>query len=319
MKRILLFAAACTLTLALSGSTLAQDVCEADADWKPTPANDFDNCRALWEGIGTPAYASRDIDFTPVCHTRYVVSHNNVNKTPDWVMERLTKAQVSGTGKRPKIKFKYDENLCPSARAVDKDYAGSKFDRGHQAPSDDFNQDVDWMIESFILSNIVPQVGPGFNQHIWKEFEELVRKLAIDRGEIYVITGPINREDDRPLTISKDNNPCRNEIKFELPKKAAICDANDKNPKAACDNGVAVPIGLYKIIYDPKSRRANAYIMPNIDHRPFDTTKDPLDYLKRFRTSVRVVEQYTGLQFLRAIPKRDRKAQIEECVATMLH
>ena len=47
--------------------------------------------------------------------------------------------------------------------------------------------------------------------------------------------------------------------------------------------------------------------------------KDPLEYLKRYRVAVRTVEQYTGLQFLRAIPKRDRKAQIEECVATMWH
>jgi hypothetical protein len=31
------------------------------------------------------------------------------------------------------------------------------------------------------------------------------------------------------------------------------------------------------------------------------------------------VEQFTGLQFLRDIPKRDRKAQVEECVATMWH
>jgi endonuclease G len=319
MRQISRLAVVCGLALALAGPARADDVCEADAGWTPGPANDFETCRTLWEGIGTPVYAGKDVDFTPVCHTRYALSHNNPNKMPDWVIERLTKEQVSGSGKRPKMKFRAEENICPSARAVDKDYAGSKFDRGHQAPSEDFNESVDLMVESFILSNIVPQVGPGFNQHIWAKFEDLVRDLTRERGELYVITGPINRDEDRPLTIAADGNPCRNEIKFEPPKKTAICDANDKNLKATCENGVTVPIGMFKIIYDPRNKRANAYIMPNIDHRPLDKSRDPLAYLKKYRVAVRTVEQYTGLQFLHAIPKRERKAQIEECVATMVH
>ena len=82
---------------------------------------------------------------------------------------------------------------------------------------------------------------------------------------------------------------------------------------------MAIPLGLYKVIYDAKNKRANAYILPNIDHRKLDKSKDPLEYLKRYRVAVRTVEQFTGLQFLRDIPKRDRKAQVEECVATMWH
>jgi endonuclease G len=310
--------------LAISGPATADetdDVCQADPEWKAGPANDFETCRKLWEDIGTPVNGNDDADTTPVCHSAYVLSHNNVNKTPDWVMERLTRAQVTGKEKRPKLKFTYDENICKPARAIDKQYAGSGFDRGHQAPSADFNSSIELMKESFILSNIVPQVGAGFNRHIWKEFEDLVRKLTTDRGELYVITGPINPDENGNVTsITRDKNPCRNAIKLEPQKKAAICDANDKNKKAECgQDGVLVPAALYKIIYDPKLKRANAYVLPNLDHRALDDTNDPLEYLKRYRTSVRVVEQLTGLRFLQGIPKRARKAQVEECVATMMH
>ena len=286
-------------------------------NFTPTAANDFKTCRKLWEPIGTPLYASEDGDTTPVCHEAYVLSHNNVNKTPDWVLERLNKSNFEGGNDRPKIKFQPEQFVCEEARAVDKQYANSKMDRGHQAPSADFASNLELMKESFTLSNAVPQQGEGFNRHIWKEFEDLVRKLAEDRGEIFVITGPINRDDGDELTIKADANPCKNEIKLEGPPgRTEICG---KDKKCGEGKGVAIPLALFKVIYDPKNKRANAYILPNIDHRKLDKSKDPLEYLKRFRVAVRTVEQFTGLQFLRAIPARDRKAQVQECVATMLH
>lgn len=38
---------------------------------------------------------------------------------------------------------------------------------------------------------MVPQVGKGMNQGIWKDLEEKVRRWALDRGELYIYTGPI--------------------------------------------------------------------------------------------------------------------------------
>ncbi len=65
---------------------------------------------------------------------------------------------------------------------MDKDYAISKFDRGHQAPSDDFKADKEWMVESFFLSNIVPQIGAGFNRDHLKNFETMcARSCAAGR------------------------------------------------------------------------------------------------------------------------------------------
>jgi len=303
--------------LSIGSAAMAQ---QDEADFQPGPQNNPDSCSQLWQGIGLPEYGDTDRDATIVCHSRYVLSHSNEDKTPDWVIERLTRAQVSGKNRRPKVKFQSEELVRPAARALDKDYAGSKFDRGHQAPSEDFNADADWMVESFILSNIVPQVGRGFNQGIWKDLEALVRKLAVDRGEIYVITGPIYRDaDGRALPISRDANPCRKTIVFAPPQKTAICDANDKNVRAVCEAGVTVPVGLYKIIYDPRRVRANAYILPNLDHRLTQKKTDSLEYLERFRTSVHVVEDQTGLRFLLALDERTRRPQINQCVATMLH
>jgi len=188
------------------------------------------------------------------------------------------------------MKFQTEPDIDPSKASVDADYRNSKFDRGHQAPSADFSGDADWMVESFFLSNIVPQVGAGFNRDIWKQFEDNVREVASNRGELYVITGPLWRDNDSSaqVTIKSDINLCHNTIVIDPPKKEAICGA-----AAKCDGGVEVPIALFKIIYDPKMKRANAFIMPNIDHRKAAKTADPVEYLKKFQTTVQVVEKFT--------------------------
>src|SRR5687768_16333200 len=111
------------LGLALLGLTLCQsaraEVCE---DFEPKPENDPEACRALWEKIGLPV-SGDDTDATIVCHTRFVLLHNNENKTPAWVIEPLNKKQVSGKNTRPEgKKFASERSVCPSAQAKDKDY-----------------------------------------------------------------------------------------------------------------------------------------------------------------------------------------------------
>lgn len=301
----------------LIGGAQAQDAFTLGRENNPA------TCSALWQKIGLPKYQSTDRDrstaSTIVCHTRYVLSHNNPAKIPDWVLEHLTAAQVSGSNSRPQIPFKPDELLPPDARAVDDDYRGNPFgyDRGHQAPSDDFSQDEDWMKETFLFSNIVPQEGKGFNQGIWKKLEEHVRKLAVDRKELYVITGPVDPDQrGRTLTIKADANACGNEIALAPLPETAICGKN-KNDK--CPAGVTVPIAMFKIIYDPGMKRANAYLLPNIDHRPNLKNTDTLAYLKQFRVTVNTVEQFTGIQFLTNLSTRDRRLQVDQCAAMMFH
>jgi endonuclease G, mitochondrial len=87
---------------------------------------------------------------------------------------------------------------------------------------------------------MVPQVGKGMNQGIWKDLEEKVRTWAIARGELFIFTGPVY-EGGAKETIGK--------------------------------NGVAVPSHLYKIIYDPSKREAVAFLMPNEPLKPPDMPK----------------------------------------------
>ena len=163
-----------------------------------------------------------------LCRKGYLLAHDPYCLSPIWVAEHLTSQKASGTLTR-KDSFKADPDLKKGERAELTDYKGSGYDRGHMAPSGDMAWDADAMQESFYLSNMVPQ-NPNMNEQIWKNLEDKIRQWAIDRGELYIYTGPIYDADEVD-TIG--------------------------------DNQVCIPTRIYKIVYDPNRVDAITFIMPN--------------------------------------------------------
>ncbi|MBS9478618.1 DNA/RNA non-specific endonuclease [Ancylobacter radicis] len=286
------------------------------------PANDPLTCRAIWQSVGLPDPAADDgREITTVCHIGYITGHNNANKTPDWVVERITAETASQEFTRPDVSFKEETALPPGRQgAVNADYADSGMDRGHQAASADFSGDREAMIDTFFYSNAVPQSGRGFNQQIWRELEDLVQHLARERGEVVVITGPVNLE-EKGIRLPAEADACGNAVELTRPARTSICDANDTDPSVPCGAGAGavVPAALYKIIYDPALQRVNAYVMPNIDHRPGRKKVKALTYLSGFRVGVSTVEALTGLRFFTAPGEMSGRSLRETCPATMLH
>jgi endonuclease G len=65
---------------------------------------------------------------------------------------------------RSKSAFKEDTDIPTLFRALLKDYSGSGYDRGHQAPAADATFTQEAMDQTFLLTNMAPQVGIGFNR-----------------------------------------------------------------------------------------------------------------------------------------------------------
>lgn len=290
-----------------------------------SPAADTSACDFLWKDVGEPV-SNKDErfgDYVEICKPEFLVRHNNTTRTPDWVIERLTEDIVTGTNKRPRVKFAPDPAVPEGKSAVDTDYARSLYARGHQAASADFKSNLDWMKQTFVFSNAVPQEGPGFNSSIWSQFEDMVRDLAVSRGEIIVITGPVYQDPHgKDIIIPESQNPCGREIVLPALKRKAVCGGKTgKGPTLDCsgEEGVAIPAGLFKIIVDPDIGRVNAYLLPNIDHpsrRERGTTSE--EYLKTFRVSVLNIEDRTGYKFLPDYDRHERRSQKESCPATMV-
>lgn len=76
-------------------------------------------------------------------------------------------------------------------RATNKDYKHSGFDRGHLAAAGNHKASQELVKQTFVLSNIAPQVGKGFNRDAWNNLEKYVRKKAKKNKNVYVCSGPL--------------------------------------------------------------------------------------------------------------------------------
>jgi endonuclease G len=240
----------------------------------PAAADPLGDCKDMFAFTGIPLHDSGGEYQRPLCRTGYVLSYNAWQRVPDWVLEVLTPERLDGDAVR-KDNFHEDEELPESERATLGDYKGSTFDRGHMAPAADMAWDQEAMDESFLLSNMAPQVGTGFNRGIWKYLEEYVRDLAAARGKIVVITGPVYGDSGN-----------------------AISNGRKVKRAAGGETGVAVPEEFYKIVYDPQRKRAIAFRLPN---RKFPDR----EYGKHIVT-IREIEDETGIEFFPKLSKRDR-------------
>jgi len=112
-----------------------------------------------------------------------------------WVAYSLTPFDVSNQVGRVGA-FRQDDDLREGA-ADPKAYRGAGYDRGHMAPSQDMQYDLEVSRQSFWMGNILPQT-PRLNRGRWKALEgEIHRKVVPNaKGEVsarrvYVLAGPV--------------------------------------------------------------------------------------------------------------------------------
>lgn len=163
-----------------------------------------------------------------LCRDGYAVGYNYDTKNADWVAYHVTAESVNITNKRSNS-FKEDTEMPDYARSTLADYKGSGYDRGHLAPSATMDFTRESMKQSFLMSNMSPQL-PGFNRVGWRVLEEHVRDLANEYNELYVVTGPIYEGNEGTI-----------------------------------GNGVVIPSAFYKVILDPSFDEAIAFIVPHRD------------------------------------------------------
>lgn len=205
----------------------------------------------------------------------YVLSHNNWLKIPNWVAYRVSTATIRGTAERQND-FRSDPELKPWQRAEPADYKKSGYDQGHMAPAAAMKWSPHAMSESFLLSNMVPQVGVGFNRGTWRILEDKMRQWAVERGGGYVIVGPAFYDSDGD-----------GYMKFRLIGKSKV----------------AVPTHCFMILVtkdkDGKLETI-AFLLPNQKLKDSELEQDIV--------SIHDIERLTGLDFLNRLPDDEQDA-----------
>lgn len=101
--------------------------------------------------------------------------------------------------------FRADMRIPYRFRASLDAYVGKGFDRGHLAASANHSLGELANSETFLLSNMSPQV-PAFNRGIWRELEDAIRKLDDQPAilETFVLTCPVFYFDKPVTTIGSE-------------------------------------------------------------------------------------------------------------------
>jgi endonuclease G, mitochondrial len=229
-----------------------------------------------------------------VRHPFIVGRYNCTQRYPIVISHLIENPEGLGDGvERYKGNFITDDTLNNEkcVAPVHEDYDDSGYDRGHLAAANDFaGYGEVAMKQSFLTSNIAPQVGSGFNRDLWLNLEEATRYWLRTRSKLLIMTG----------VVANASPPVERIGVHEL----------------------IVPTYFFKIIVDVSSSTgqppAIAFLMKNIDHSDVDygPVDDNLTNIQRHMVAIDTIEQMTGIDFFSNLPD-DKEAAFEKVVWKM--
>lgn len=156
----------------------------------------------------------------------YALRHANLDKIPLWVCEHIEAGELADHTPHDGSWAADPELVASKApHAVDGDYKGSGYDRGHMSPNANF-KDKTLRGQTYFFSNAVPQNGM-LNGGLWAKLEKQARAWSKSSTDgVWVVTGPL----------------------FWDPLEEDAATANGDVPYSVIGDGVAVPTHVYKVL-----------------------------------------------------------------------
>lgn len=221
-------------------------------------------------------------------HQEFISCYDRSTRNPYWVIEHITKESLrraEGVDRKRSI-FKEDESIPLKFRARLRDYFRSGYDRGHNAPAADAKYSQTAMDETFLLTNMSPQVGDGFNRDYWAHLEDFCRRLTSTYDDVRIMTGPLY-----------------------LPKKCEDDKFRVTYEVVGSPPNIAVPTHFFKLVVGEKKGDEKiavaAFVLPN-DVISNDTP------LTNFQVPVDALERSAGLELMQKVPFFNRKELCKE-------
>lgn len=243
---------------------------------KSLPPMSAEQAAQIFLALGNPSNATNSTsnqDNYLIVNPAYALSYNSTRGTANWVSWRIAESDLGTTDRQNN--FRPDTSLPKNfTRVTPADYTGSGFDRGHLCPSADRSASEETNSLTFLMTNMIPQTG-DLNRNVWENFESYSRGL-VKKGKVdlYVVAGVYGE-------------------KGKLKKKVVV-------PSNCWKIIVAVPQGASISAIDGNTHVV-AVDMPN-------KTGIAKDDWRKYRTTVRLIEQRTGYNFLSNLPQNVQDA-----------
>ncbi|MEO7507841.1 MAG: DNA/RNA non-specific endonuclease, partial [Pyrinomonadaceae bacterium] len=233
--------------------------------------------------LGNPSAATPDAKNTVnllLVNQAFALSYNRDRGAPNWVSWRVTPADLGEL--RRSDDFRPDNRL-PNGwpQTLPTDYIRSGYTRGHMCPAGDRSADRASNSATFLMTNIVPQTDDS-NQGVWQSMEVYSRMLVRRGATVYIIAGAYGE-------------------------------------KGRIRNRVTIPTNIWKVVVVvPRGEEITDRLSPNtrviaINTPNIDGVHD--DDWRKYATTVRAIEQATGLDLLSRITREDQD-RVETKVGT---
>ena len=207
----------------------------------------------------------------------YTVFYDTEMMAPLWTAYPLNSSHMGNTERpkdwyyNPDIDEKFQIKVCDGSYTA---YSG--YSRGHMCPNASRDGNRTMQLQTFYVTNQVPQVQDSFNSGIWSTLEGEVQKLA-NKEEIFVTTG---------VSFHKGN---------ETPQIQYI------SPKKHPDQQVPIPPYFYKLVLRVKYVAASVTDASCIAFW-FENRAYIQDKFHNHSCSVDQVEEWTGFDFFVNLP-----------------
>jgi endonuclease G len=220
---------------------------------------------------GAPA---QSVDEVRLIQANYVADYDKKLRVPLWTAEHVVAADLD-----PKIPrrdcFRGDPRLDSADSAQRADYDEPLYDQGHMAPFADQRYSTVAGFNSFVMTNMTPQICE-LNRGIWQILEEISRRWATERGDLYVFAGSV---------FDRDGDGRRD------PDSAALHMLSRNGGQR-----VAVPSAFYKVVAFKRTDggvEALSFLLPHDRSNPVGDAA--VTYLKAHITTLAALEKLTGL------------------------
>ncbi|XP_027195352.2 endonuclease G, mitochondrial-like [Dermatophagoides pteronyssinus] len=212
-------------------------------------------------------------------YKNFLLSYDRRNRVANWVLEYITNNDlISDDYNRQGIEFREDQSFHHYFRSTNHDYKGSGYDRGHLAAAGNYRSNPEHIKETYVLSNIAPQIGRGFNRDKWNDLEKYCRRKVreLKSSGIWICTGPLY-----------------------LPQKDTTSGKHFINYEVIGHNHVAVPTHFFKVLLYPNNNGQwfmECFLMPN---QVINDKKS----LQSYRVNPEIIERSAGILLFNQIPR----------------
>lgn len=241
------------------------DVGEASESWLELPA--VDNGKLYPNAVQVTIYSGSERNYT--------ILYDKKTYASMWVAYPLESKHM-GSYSRPKswsynpyIDQAYQVNLCSSS------YSGDTYSRGHLIPNASRNGIKDMQLQTFYVTNSVPQVQTRFNDGVWNSLEQAMQKIA-ESEKIYIVTG---------IAFSKVGES----------KSISYITANNDSKQ------IPIPNYFFKVALKVTTNGSGVVTSASTIGFWFEN-KQYTDSFTNYAVSVDQIEQWTGFNFFPNLP-----------------